>query len=197
MRKVFFAAFCLIFIFVLFGCSNDEYFIEREDGTLESPDGIVYKKIANEGMVSYIGELEFAAHVKGEKTNGIHMGYTYKTGVFKIKDSVGSNIIIRKIPNNEFYAIYIDSRLEDIDFSLDNCIRLEYQDEGYYETHGSHATCGYGINGREAVADFLNQVRLQPTSGEAGLYDSIRKSDGTLENCRCIGYVYGYYEDEA
>ena len=83
------------------------------------------------------------------------------------------------------------------DFSADNCIRLELvSGTGNAEKDAIHTTCDDGITDKSEIAEFLSDVRSQPGPQEAGLYDLIKKPDGTLVNCYLYAAIYGFFEEE-
>lgn len=195
MKKV----LCLILVLLVFlcGCSDDSVFTITEDENLVSESGEEYAFLANEGSVYYLGDLEFQGRVKGETKVSQHLGYSYQTGLFAIKNAETDNILIRRIPNNEWYSIYRKASLPSFDFSVDNCIRLEFVSRiGNTESDAVHTTCGDGIVDTSEIADFLSDVRSQKDPHDAGLYDLIRKPDGMLENCYVYGLIYGFFADE-
>lgn len=200
--------FCLITaLFLLFcGCSRNQpanqvqtegEFIKLENGKLLSPSGEEYGWVAPEGYLVPLGETVFQAGVKGEVKTSSHLGVPYQTGLFSIHNDDTYNILIRHEPNNEFCSIYRKTSLPPVDFSVDNCIRLELVLGGGYPADNSvHKSCGGGISDQTDIAAFLSDVRLQKDPREAGLYDLIRKPDGSLENCHLYGAVYGFFEEE-
>jgi len=205
---------CLIFalLILLCGCShdsqseqryadtftNDNTFIKNENGNIVSNSGVEYTHLANEGILYYFGDLEFAGSIQGEEKTSQHLGLSYQTGMFAIKKADNSNILIRRAPDNEWYSIYRMTSLPSFDFSVDNCIRLEFVFEnGYLENNVVHTTCGDGIVDTSEIAVFLSDVRSQKDPREAGLYDLIKKPDGILENCYVYGVIYGFFEEES
>ena len=190
---------CLIFVFLvlLCGCSQDNIFTKTENGSLVSQSGVEYTHLANEGILYYLGELEFQGYVKGEEKTSQHLGYSYQTGLFAIKNDESNNILIRCTPNNEWFSIYRKASLPPFDFSVDNCIRLEFVPSiGNIENDVIHTTCGDGIVDTSEIAEFLSNVRSQKDPREAGLYDLVRKPDGRLENCYTYAVIYGFFEDD-
>lgn len=165
-------------------------FVEREDGTLISPDGTEYMFLANEGILYHLGELEFVAYVEGEATELHHLHGTFQTGMFSIKDDPANHLLIRVLPNSEWYAIYRKASLPDFDFSLENCCRLEFISwvEMFNDGDVRHASCGAGITDPEEIADFLSTVRSQKSAKEAGPFG--------YHNCYTLGAVYGFFEEE-
>ncbi len=165
-------------------------FVEREDGTLISPDGTEYVFLANEGILYHLGELEFVAYVEGEATENHHLGGSTQTGMFSIKDDPTDHLLIRVLPNSEWWAIYRKASLPDFDFSLENCCRLEFISwvEMFNDGDVRHASCGAGITDPEEIADFLSTVRSQKSVKEAGPFG--------YQNCYVFGAVYGFFEEE-
>ncbi len=198
-------AICLlsVLIFLLFGCTKynqteeNAVFTKIENENLISASGVEYAHLANEGFLYYFGELEFVGAVQGEKETSQHLGLSYQTGMFAIKNNDNDNILIRHFPNNEWFSIYRKTSLQPFDFSADNCIRLEFiSGIGNTEEDAIHTTCNGGISDKVEIADFLFEVRSQESPRDAGLYDLIEKPDGMLENCYVYGVIYGFFEDE-
>ncbi len=190
----------LVVIFALPACGEKNLFTVAENGNLISPDGVEYKLLAREGELVYLGEIEHVAYIKGEKKTSMHMGNEYETGMFSLISAENDNILIRYQPNNEFYSIYRKASLPEFDFSTDNIIRLEHVTNSYlgFYLDPAHATCGDGLVGKEAVAEFFAEIKKQPTAKEAGLYDlvTVPGSNGRLENCTVSYSIQGYYSDE-
>ena len=210
MKKV----LCLIFILLMLLCgcshdrkpdqvhtesfSNDQVFTEAENGNLISDSGVEYAHLANEGFLYYLGDLEFQGSVKGEEKTSQHLGCSYQTGLFALKNDETKNILIRRAPDSEWFSIYRKASLPPFDFSVDNCIRLELVlDNTYIEKDAIHTTCGDGIVDKSEIAEFLSDVRSQEDPREAGLYDLVRKPDGTFENCYSNAVIFGFFEDES
>ena len=190
----------LIALLLLTGCTTNtskQVFTKNEQGNLVSNTGMEYTNIAMEGVLYYLGETEFVGRVKGEKRTSQHMGLPYQTGMFAIKGADNDNILIRRIPDNEWSAIYRKASLPAFDFSADNCIRLEFvKGTGDIQKDAIHTTCGEGITDKAEIAKFLSEIRTQKDAREAGLYDSVKKPDGMLENCYMYGVIYGFFADE-
>jgi hypothetical protein len=182
---------------LLCGCSNNSTFKKNKNNNIVSNSGVEYALLANEGVLYYLGNLEFAGSIKGEEKTSQHLGMSYQTGMFSIKDADNDNILIRRAPNNEWCAIYRKASLPNFDFSVDNCIRLEFVSGiGNIEEDAVHTTCGDGITDQSEISTFLSEIRMQKDPDEAGLYDLIMKPDGMLENCYVYGVIYGFFDDE-
>ena len=139
----------------------------------------------------------FYTSVKGEAKTSQHLGYSYQTGLFSIKNNENNDILIRHTPNNEWFSIYRKASLPMFDYSVDNCIRLELVlGNRDIENDEIHTTCGDGIISKSEITEFLSDVRAQKNPREAGLYDLITKPNGTLENCYTYAVIYGFFEDE-
>lgn len=190
---------CLLTIslILLSGCGHDDSFTLTDNGKLISDSGTEYILLANEGILYYLGNLEFQGSVKGEEKTSQHLGYSYQTGLFSIINDETDNILIRHSPDNEWFSIYRKASLTPFDFSVDNCIRLELVSGiGNLENDSIHVCCGDGINSKTEIAEFLSDVRAQKDPREAGLYDLITKPDGMLENCYTYAVIYGFFSDE-
>lgn len=176
---------------------NDYVFTINENGNLVSDSGVEYAHLANEGILYYLGELEFLGSIKGEEKTSQHMGISYQTGMFAIKNDKSRNVLIRRAPNNEWFSIYRKTSLPEFDFSADNCIRFELVvGTGNTQKDAAHTTCGEGISDQAVITAFLSEIRTQKSPREAGLYDMIKQPNGMLENCYRYGSVYGFYEEE-
>ena len=195
MKKV----LCLVFLLVILlcGCSQDNVFTKKENGNIISDSGVEYAHLANEGVLYYLGDLEFVGSIEGEEKTSRHLGLSYQTGMFAIKDADNDNILIRHAPDNEWFSVYRKTSLPSFVFSVDNCIRLEFVSGiGNTESDVTHTTCGDGIVEASEIAEFLSDVRSQKDPCEAGLYDLIMKPDGMFENCYVYGVVYGFFAEE-
>lgn len=188
----------LSILFTFSACTEtNRVFKQTEDGNLFNASGTEYEYLAGEGVLYYFGDLEFQGNVEGEKETSQHLGSSYKTGLFSIKNDKNNNILIRYSPNNEWFSIYRKTSLPQFDFSVDNCIRLELvSGEGNIERDGIHTTCGDGISRKSEITEFLSDVRSQTAPSAAGLYDLITKPDGSLDNCYLYAVIYGFFEDE-
>lgn len=176
---------------------NDVFFTKTEDGRLISPSGTEYVHLANEGFLYYFGDLTFLGGVEGETKESQHLGFSYQTGLFSISTDESHNILVRRSPNNEWFSIYRKATLAPFDYSVDNCVRLEFViEDGYLERDEAHMTCGSGLTNKTEIATFLTAVRAQQNPRDAGLYDMITKPDGMLRNCYVYGVVYGFFEEE-
>ncbi len=187
----------LVLLMLLCGCSDNSTFKRNKNDNIVSDSGVEYALLANEGILYYLGDLEFVGSVKGEEKTSQHLGLSYQTGMFSIKGADNDNILIRHTPNNEWFAIYRKASLPNFDFSVDSCIRLEFVPGiGDIKEDAVHTSCGDGITDQSEVSTFLSEIRMQKDPREAGLYDLIRKPDGMLENCYVYGVLYGFFEEE-
>ena len=153
---------CLILAFLMFlcGCSHNSTFIKNEKDNIVSNLGVEYAHIANEGILYYLGELEFVGSIQGEKKTSQYLGLSYQTGMFTIKSADNENILIRHAPNNECFSIYRKTSLPSFDFAVDNCIRFEFVSGiGNTEDDTTHTTCDDGIVEASEIAKFLSDVR--------------------------------------
>lgn len=174
-----------------------EYFVETENGNLLSNTGVEYVHLANEGFLVYFGEKVFLAGVQGEEKTSQRLGYSYQTGMFALENDNTYNILIRREPNNEWYSIYRKASLPPLDFSVENCSRLEYVSGGLTAIYDvKHTTCGEGITGRAEIAEFLADIRSQANPRDAGLYDLCLKTDGTYENVYLGDAIFAFFEEE-
>ena len=196
MKKALYCVLLLVLLFIFCGCSQEEVFTRNENGNLVGTSNIEYSHLANEGFLYYFGELEFVGSVSGEEKESQHLALVYQTGMFTIKGGNG-NILIRHAPDNEWRSIYRKASLPEFDFSIDNCIRLEYlEGKENHERDIAHSYCGDGITDKKVISAFLSEVRAQPTPEEAGLYDLVRKENGMLENCYINSSVYAFFAEE-
>ncbi len=198
LKKSFSIILSMLLFMVCSACTKtNNDFAVKQNGNIASASGVEYSHLAYEGNLYYLGELAFQGRVNGEKRTSQHLGITYKTGMFSIKNSETDNILIRKYPDNEWFGIYRKTSLPPFDFSVDNCCRLELVlGSGNRKDDAIHLTCGDGISDSLVIAEFLNDVRAQKTPREAGLYDLIKNPDGSLENCYVYAIIYGFFEEE-
>ncbi len=201
MRK--FLCILLVSLFLLCGCAETKpadkgyRFTQQENGSIVSDTGEAYTFLANEGILYYLGDLEFYGSIQGEEKRSSHLGLPYQTGMFSIKNAANDNILIRHAPNNEWFSIYRKTGLQEFDFAVDNCIRLEFiSGTGRTSSHSVHSTCGDGMTDKAELLAFLSEVRSQESPREAGLYELITKPDGMLENCYVYGVIYGFFAEE-
>ena len=197
MKKVLYLI--VVTLILLCGCSptKEDTFTKNKNGNIVSNSGVEYTHLANEGILYYLGDLDFIGSIQGEEKSSQHLGLSYQTGMFAIKDADNDNILIRRAPDNEWFSIYRKASLPSFDFAVDNCIRFEFVSGiGNTESDVTHTTCGDGIVEASEIAEFLSDVRSQKDPREAGLYDLIKKPDGMLENCYVYGVVYGFFEGE-
>jgi len=184
-------------IILLCACSHESIFTKNENNNIVSNSGIEYTHLANEVDLYYFGNLEFVGSIHGEKKTSQHLGDSYKTGMFSIKEAENDNILIRRLPDNEWFAIYRKASLPDFDFSVENSSRLEFvSGTGITEEDLIHTTCGDGITDRSVINAFLSEIRMQKGPREAGLYELIEEPDGTLRNCYFYGVIYGFFDEE-
>lgn len=177
--------------------TGTEEFRKGEGGTVVAPDGTEYRFLANEGILYYVGELEFQGYVEGEASELDHLGLNTPTGMFAVKGDAEHNILIRVYPDSEWFAVYRKASLPELDFTADNCSRLEFVSTRQMALGlDAQLLNGNGITGREEVRTFLSELRAQKTAEEAGLYDMVRQPDGHLLNCKTPGAVCGFFEEE-
>lgn len=173
------------------------FFTVAENGNIVSNTGDEYTFLANETVLCYLGEKEFVGPIQGESEFLEHLGGQFKTGLFSLKNADNDNILIRVHPNSEWLSIYRKASLPPLDYTVDNCIRLEFVlGSGYDQNDHVHATCNNGITDTEQIAALLSEVRAQKDPHEAGLYDLIRKPNGMLENCYYYANIYAFFEEE-
>ena len=199
MKRIIVCLLCLIFslIILLCACSHESIFTKNENNNIDSNSGVEYIHLANEVDLYYFGNLEFVGSIHGEKKTSQHLGDSYKTGMFSIKEAENDNILIRHLPDNEWFAIYRKASLPDFDFSVENISRLEFvSGTGITEEDLIHTTCGDGITDQSVINAFLSEIRMQKDPREAGLYELIEEPDGTLRNCYFYGVIYGFFDEE-
>ena len=193
MRKM----MCLLIatLFLLCGCSREPVFTELENGNLVSPEGVEYTLIGTEPELYYLGTLTFAAGVKGEETYNYRLGKPSRNGMYSIAESTAKgttdDILIRKLPDNEWYSVYRKATLPPLDLSPERCVKLElFSSNDPFLLEADHTTCADGIRDPEVIAEFFADVYSQKSPEEAGLYD------GNPENSKGCGVVYAFFEDE-
>ena len=170
-------------------------FSKNDKGNFVNEKGIEYEFLASESALYYIGQLEFIGRIDGEKEFTNHLGGLFKNGMYAIKGAENDNILIRQVPDNEWRAIYRKASLPKMDYSLENCNRLEFISE-IYNASDSHVTCGEGVVDKSTILSFLKDVKSQKSPKEAGLYDLVKQENGILENCHSCGAIYAFFEEE-
>lgn len=197
-------AICLFAaLLLLCGCAESDpvkeetVFTINAAGNLVSEQGVEYAFLANESVLYYLGDWEFVGRVQGEEETYQHLGLTIQTGMFAIQNAENDNILIRRIPDNEWFAVYRKTALPAFDFTPENCVRLEFvPGNGFCWEDAPHATCGDGITDQAEISAFLSEIRMQDDPRKAGLYDLAKNPDGTLENSYICGAIYGFFEEE-
>ena len=184
---------CLLTAMMLFlcGCAQPAQweenlvFTETENTKLLSSSGIEYTHLAYEGELWYFGETEFVGAVEGEEEYWeFAVGYPIKNGLFAIK-GYGNDVLIRKAHEDEWTHVYRKSTLRAFDFSVDNCVRLEFiPGSQMYLNHedATHTTCKGGISNKKEIARFLSDIRSQEKT--------------TAERASLYGMIYGFFKEE-
>lgn len=183
----------------LIDTSKYPVFTEKENGNLIDSSGVEYALLANEhnSSLSYLGDMEFAGTISGEAESSQSGLLSFQPGLGKFKNNESDSILIRFTPDSEWISIYRKCSLPTFDFSADNCIRLEFKPgSGMSLEDEVHLTCTGGISDKTEMIKFLSEVRNQKNPRDAGLYDLIRKPDGSLDNCYFYGVVYGFFDEE-
>jgi len=135
------------------------------NGNIVAPDGTEYVHLANEGFVATFGSHTLIGKVKGEVPWFIHLTSRVITGMYSCEGDSDYNVLMRKIPFNEWGAYYRKASLSPIVLSIDNCERFEIIRESFPGIE--HLTCGDGISSDDAAA-FLADLRNQTSPEEAG-----------------------------
>lgn len=189
MRKI---AFLLLpILFLLSGCSNSTDYTELKNGNVVSPDGVEYTLIGTEPELYHLGTLTFAAGVKGEETYNHRLGKPSRNGMYSIAESATDDILIRKLPNSEWYSVYRKATRPPLDLSPERCVQLElFSSNDPFLLEVDHTNCADGIRDPAVIAEFFADVFSGESPEEAGLYD------GNPENYKGCGVVYAFFEDE-
>ena len=112
-----------------------------------------------------------------------------KTGMYSVNGQ--QDVLVRYFPNVEFAAIYVKSDLLKTEISLENCIRFQFvKGTLFSETEP---------NFQKSITEceqFLTEIKSGQTAKDAGLYDSLRQPNGTLNNCYVYGYVCGIVQED-
>ena len=201
MRKVKYLPLSLFVLVMCFLCVvclrhlHSNMFRVIENGNIVSNSGIEYKFLAHEDILFYLGDLEFKGNIRGENKYQ-HLSRTMQTGMYGIKDSDYDNILVRYAPNNEWLQIYRKATLPDFDYSVDNCIRMEFVSTQNLLNENTTPISLGEISGQEEIAAFLSEVRSQLDAQQANLIYLVKKPDGRLENCYVCGVVYGFFAEE-
>lgn len=168
------------------------------DGTILAPDGVEYVFVCHEGFLELLGKKTRVGIIEGEEDQ---KGYGFALGLYACEQDTDRVMLLRYMQDSEWGMIYRKKTSPALDYSYQNCVRLElvgYQelqsDENMYSAGAEHINCGRGIAGRGKVADLFSAIL---SSGPAtGLFELVEKEDGTLENCYGYGKIYGYFEGE-
>lgn len=178
---------------------ENDFFTEKENGNVVSNTGIEYEEVVNEDEHRYWGKLKFEGSIKGEVENS-QFYHSFKTGMYAIENDETKNILIRKYPDSEMYSIYRKTSLPKVDFSIENCDRLELILNKWYRNNDvAHTTCGDGITDKAEIAEFLSDIRSQKDPREAGLYELLEVAGemyDVIGNCYTCGEIYGFYDEE-
>ncbi len=217
MKKLF---IILLTIFTLCSCSlnppdfvyNDDYssintsipkemidvFTKTDNDNYISNEGVEYTYFSHEGKddLYLLGELEHLGTIKDEERYLNHLDSSTPTGFYALKNDKEQNFLVRITPDSEWRSLYRKTSFQNFNTSLDNCVRLEL----VYNTNGqlysiTHKDCNKGITDKTEINNFLSTIRAQNNPKDAGLYDLVRKSDGSLENCYASA-VYAYFNEE-
>jgi len=203
MKKV----ICLLTSLVLLLCGCEQIpqieknlvFTKTEGTKLISSSGVEYIHLAFEGQLWYFGELEHVGVVQGEDEYWEYaVGFPIKTGLFAVKGQ-GDDVLIRQAPNDEWTHVYRKSALPALDFSVDNCSRLEFIPGSQMllnHEDATHTTCKGGISNKKEIARFWSEVRSQENPRDAGLYDFVEKPDGWFENYYLYGMIFAFFKEE-
>ena len=181
---------CLAITFSFVACNNGKEFTEAQNKAIVSYDGTEYTLVGNEGNVWCFGEREFVGGVAGEKSFYEHLAVRVKTGMYSVGGS--QDVLVRRLPDNEFCSIYVRSDLLKAEASLDNCIRFEL-------VKGALADSADFPSSQKAITDcehFLSEIKDGQTATDAGLYESARQPDGALKNVYVYGYVCGIIQKD-
>ncbi len=191
---------CLLIasLFLLCGCSREPVYTELKNGNVVSPDGVEYTLIGTEPELYYLGTLTFEAGVKGEeKYTYLSEDFPHRNGMYSVTESATDDILIRKLPDNEWYSVYRRVTRPPLDLSPERCVQLElFSSNDPFLLEVDHTTCADGIRDPAVIAEFFADVFSQKSPEEAGLYDLVRQPDGSLENHKGCGVVYAFFEDE-
>ena len=200
MRRM--AGFLLLaFMILLCGCSEpDIVFFEEGDGWKEvvSPSGVVYEYLCHEGApYVYLGELEHLGYVEGESVVLAHLTSVTPTGMYAIKGDETQNILIRILPDSEWYCIYRKASLPPLDFSVESWEKIEFFNERpYAQNHQMDGKYHVSISDPNEIEAFfsLDGVEGAPSSSE--LYSLVKKPDGSYRNCITFGAIYAFHKEE-
>ena len=190
MRKLSALFICLAIVFSFVSCNGNIGFTETDNKTIVANDGTEYTFVGNEGTLWCFGEWEFIGHVKGEEEEFDHLGSKIQIGMYSVDGS--RDVLVRYFPYNEFAAMYVKSDLLKTEVSLDNCIRFVFVKGSLF----SNAEIPSSPKGISECEKFLSDIRNGQTAQEAGLYDLVKQSDGTLKNCYVYGSVCGVLQED-
>ena len=193
---------CLLWALVIFlsGCvpSSITAFTINSDGNPVAPSGEEYTALIGKDSLFLLGERQFIGHIQGESRYTWHLFFIpTRTGMYALKGNQNDNLLIRQRPGSEWSSIYRKSSLPAFEPTVDHCIQLKFVPGLVYEEKDfDRATSKEGITDQAEIAAFLAEVRQQQSPKEAGLYDIIKKPDGTYENCYVYGTICGFFAEE-
>ena len=165
-------------------------FTELENKTIVTNDGTEYTFVGFEGRVQCFGGIEFLEPIAEEKETFNHLGLDIKTGLYSVNGC--QDVLVRYLPDNEFYSIYVKSDLLKKEVSLDNCIRFMFV-KGFMLNDEEILNTTKGIT---ECKQFLDDIKSGQSAEDAGLYDLVRQPDGMFRNCYGYGYVCGVLQDD-
>lgn len=195
MKRLFILTVIIALLFA--GYTTDEAiaaaFTEDENGNIICNTGKTYTFVAMEPDLCYFGQLYFLGPVAGEEPTLKHLGSSTKTGMYQISGYGTGNILIRVLPDCEWYAFYRNAALPPLIPSPENCMRIEYVPRMVAKQDPIHTTCMDGITDPDKVSAFFTVLMSQPTPKEAGLDKFVKQQDGQLNNTYFCGVIYGYF----
>lgn len=181
------------------GKNIDSYQL-TEDGTIAAPDGTEYESVCVEGFLELLGRKTLVGVVKGEEGQ---KSYGFENGLYACEQDTDRVMLLRYMPESEWGVFYRKKTAPLLDYSLQNCVRLEligyheiefHSDENMYSAGAEHINCGKGIAGKGNVTAFFESVMA--VGPAVGLYALAENEDGTPDNCYGYGTIYGYFEGE-
>ncbi len=171
--------------------ASETVFTSAEDRSVISNDGTKYNFVGTEeGAVRVLGKTEFVGHIEGEKTSFSHLGGEIKTGMYSVNGD--RDVLIRYVPDNEWYAVYVRDGLLNTEVSLEKCVRFVYVDGLLMSADPEILNTKKGITDTDG---FLDEIRSSQSARDAGLFEAHTKADGLYDNITVCGYICGVLQD--
>ena len=193
-----YAALLFALLFTLCACFVKDNFPTQSSRNLTlNFRGEEYTYLSHGSILHCLGELIFEGSESDDPEQFEHHWLGFTPGIYSVKGDEDCSILIRYIPDDEWYTVYRKSSLPPLDVSVDNCSRLELVERTYDDAANAvHISCGEGMTDRAQIAAFLSDVRSQQTAQEAGLYDLLPETENGIRYFGTPHVLYAFFEEE-